>query len=178
MSWCIACAFSVLFDPLPPDGRLLSRPHGKQTLIRQLRYWLHEVTAAAGITTRIVPHQFRHTYASEMIRSSVTLPALMKLLGHTDPEMTMRYVDITSNDLQRVPSGPRETSTYNPTTESADNFAPHRPGRRHRLSALRSTCHRDVPSVPTRWPSPPLPRPSFQSAHQNPRQTRKLSRPA
>jgi site-specific recombinase XerD len=89
------------FDPLPPDGRLLSRPHGKQALIRQLRYYLHDLTAAAGITTRIVPHQLRHTYASEMIRSSVTLPAVMKLLGHADPKMTMRYVDITSNDLQR-----------------------------------------------------------------------------
>jgi len=89
------------FDPLPPDGRLLSRPHGKQALIRQLRYCLHEVTDAAGITTRIVPHQLRHTYASEMIRSSVTLPALMKLLGHADPKMTMRYVNVTSNDLQR-----------------------------------------------------------------------------
>jgi len=89
------------FDPLPPDGRLLSRPHGKQALIRQLRYCLHEVTAAAGITARIVPHQLRHTYASEMIRSGVTLPALMKLLGHADPEMTMRYIDVTATDLQR-----------------------------------------------------------------------------
>ena len=89
------------FDPLPPDGRLLSCPRGKQALIRQLRYCLHEVTVAAGITTRIVPHQLRHTYASEMIRSSVTLPAVMKLLGHADPKMTMRYVDVTSNDLQR-----------------------------------------------------------------------------
>ena len=89
------------FDPLPPDGWLLARPDGKQALIRQLRYCLHEVTTAAGITVRIVPHQLRHTYASEMIRSSVTLPALMKLLGHADPEMTMRYVDVTSNDLQR-----------------------------------------------------------------------------
>jgi hypothetical protein len=25
----------------------------------------------------------------------------MKLLGHADPEMTMRYVDVTSSDLQR-----------------------------------------------------------------------------
>ena len=25
----------------------------------------------------------------------------MKLLGHTDPEMTMRYVNVTLNDLQR-----------------------------------------------------------------------------
>ncbi|RPI94883.1 MAG: hypothetical protein EHM39_12045, partial [Chloroflexi bacterium] len=36
-----------------------------------------------------------------MVRSGVTLPALMKLLGHTDPGMTMRYVDVAANDLQR-----------------------------------------------------------------------------
>jgi integrase len=89
------------FDPLPPEGHLLSRPNGKHALIRQLRYYLHEVCAAVGISTRIVPHQLRHTYASEMIRSGVTLPALMKLLGHTDPGMTMRYVEVASNDLQR-----------------------------------------------------------------------------
>jgi integrase len=89
------------FDPLPPDGRLLSRPHGKHALIRQLRPFLLEVSTAAGITTRIVPHQLRHTYATELVRSGVTLPALMKLLGHTDPEMTMRYIDVTANDLQR-----------------------------------------------------------------------------
>jgi len=89
------------FDPLPADGRLLARPGGKQTLIQQLRPYLHDVSAAVGISTRIVPHQLRHTYASEMVRAGVSLPALMKLLGHTDPEMTMRYVDVTGNDLQR-----------------------------------------------------------------------------
>jgi len=89
------------FDPLPLDGHLLARPHGKTALIRQLRFYLHEVCAAASIPTRIVPHQFRHTYASEMIRSGVTVPALMKLLGHKDPGMTMRYVEITANDLLR-----------------------------------------------------------------------------
>jgi Phage integrase family len=73
----------------------------KTALIRQLRYYLHEVCAAAGITNRIVPHQLRHTYASEVIRSGVTLTALMKLLGHKDPGITMRCVEIASNDLQR-----------------------------------------------------------------------------
>ena len=43
----------------------------------------------------------RHTYASEMIRSGITIPALMKLLGHKEPGMTMRYVEVTGNDLQR-----------------------------------------------------------------------------
>jgi hypothetical protein len=36
-----------------------------------------------------------------MLRAGVGFPALMKLLGHTDPEMTMRYVDVALTDLQR-----------------------------------------------------------------------------
>ena len=89
------------FDPLPADGRLLARPHTKQTLLRHLREYLHEVSAAAGITQRIVPHQLRHTYASEMLRSGVDFPAIMKLLGHASPDMTMLYLDIALTDLQR-----------------------------------------------------------------------------
>jgi hypothetical protein len=58
-------------------------------------------TSGVGIRTRIVPHQLRHTYASELVRAGIGLPALMKLLGHVNPEMTMRYVDVAGTDLQR-----------------------------------------------------------------------------
>lgn len=88
-------------DPTPPDGYLLARPASRHMLIRQLRSYLHEVSASAGLPGRIVPHQLRHTYASEMLRCGVDLPALMKLLGHTSPEMTMVYLDIALTDLQR-----------------------------------------------------------------------------
>ena len=50
---------------------------------------------------RIVPHQLRHTYATEMVRAGVSLPALMKLLGHVKAEMTMHYVQVAGDDLQR-----------------------------------------------------------------------------
>jgi integrase len=89
------------FDPLPPDGRLLARRSSKPAFIRQLRAYLREVSTAAGITGRIVPHQLRHTYATEMLRAGVDLPALMKLLGHASPEMTMVYLDIALTDLPR-----------------------------------------------------------------------------
>jgi integrase len=89
------------FDPLPPDGRLLARPSGREVLIKQLRPYLQDICAAVGIATHIVPHQLRHTYASELVRAGVGLPALMKLLGHVNPEMTMRYVEVASTDLQR-----------------------------------------------------------------------------
>jgi len=88
-------------DPLPADGRLLARPRRKEALVRQLRDYLHQVCHALGLSTRIVPHQCRHSYATEMLRAGVGFPAVMKLLGHTSPEMTMRYLDVALNDLQR-----------------------------------------------------------------------------
>lgn len=88
-------------DPSPPDGHLLARPVPRGMLIRQLRAYLRDAAKAASIPGRIVPHQLRHTYASEMLRCGVDLPALMKLLGHKSPEMTMVYLDITLTDLQR-----------------------------------------------------------------------------
>jgi integrase len=88
-------------DPLPADGRLLARPRTKETLVRRFRDYLHQLCHSLGLPTRIVPHQFRHTYATEMLRAGVSFPVLMKLLGHTSPEMTMQYLDVALNDLQR-----------------------------------------------------------------------------
>jgi site-specific recombinase XerD len=88
-------------DPLPADGRLLARPGSKVAILIQLRDYLHLVCHSLGLPTSIVPHQFRHTYATEMLRSGVSFPVLMKLLGHVDPAMTMRYVDVALTDLQR-----------------------------------------------------------------------------
>ena len=36
-----------------------------------------------------------------MVRLGVSLPALMQLLGHKDIRMTLRYVQVTQQDLQR-----------------------------------------------------------------------------
>ena len=88
-------------DPLPADGFLLARPTGRDALIHKLRrVWRNTITAA-GIISRVVPHQLRHSFGTEMLRAGVTLPTVMKLLGHVNPEMTMRYLDVALLDLQR-----------------------------------------------------------------------------
>jgi integrase len=99
-------------DPMPPEGHLLARPAGRNALIRQLRDYLHQACFELNISTKIVPHQLRHTYATEMLRAGVTFPVLMKLLGHVDPEMTMRYVDIALTDLQREFNQARSNPRY------------------------------------------------------------------
>lgn len=83
------------------DPFLLPRDRARETLIRRIRAAFRGVVSAVGITGRLVPHQNRHTYATEMLRSGVSFPAVMHLLGHTSPEMTLRYLKITQPDLQR-----------------------------------------------------------------------------
>lgn len=90
---------------LPPSGAdpafLLPRPHGRAKLMQSLRARLRESSALTGITAGLVPHQLRHTYATSMLRAGVSLPALMRLLGHHNANMTLIYVEITQLDLHR-----------------------------------------------------------------------------
>ena len=93
--------FYRFLDPRPQDGRLLARRSTKNALVKHLRRYLHRVCLSLGLSTRIVPHHLRHTYATEMLRAGVSFVAVMKLLGHTSPEMTILYTEVTLNDLQR-----------------------------------------------------------------------------
>ncbi len=44
---------------------------------------------------RANPHRFRHTFASDMVRAGISLPALMHLMGHADIQTTLVYVQVT-----------------------------------------------------------------------------------
>jgi site-specific recombinase XerD len=45
------------------------------------------------------PHRFRHTFASDMVRAGMSLPALIQLMGHADIQTTLQYVRITPQDV-------------------------------------------------------------------------------
>jgi len=82
-------------------GFLLPRSGERGVLYNTLRLALAEAAKRAGCSGHVIPHQLRHSFASEMIRLGVSLPALMQLLGHKDIRMTLRYVQVTQLDLQR-----------------------------------------------------------------------------
>ena len=43
----------------------------------------------------------RHTFASDMVRAGMRLPALMRLMGHAHIHTTMLYVQIAPQDVWR-----------------------------------------------------------------------------
>lgn len=58
---------------------------------------LHDST---GRPLHITPHQLRHTYGTELINGGMSLQALMALLGHVTPEMTLRYASLASDTVR------------------------------------------------------------------------------
>jgi site-specific recombinase XerD len=69
-------------------------------LSQDLRDFLAKSAREAGCSTRVTPHRLRHTYATEMLRAGMSLPAVMQLLGHKSIEMTLRYTQVSQVDLQ------------------------------------------------------------------------------
>ena len=79
--------------PHPRDGRpvdfLLTR-YGRRLTPYALRGTLQRAARTAGIGA-VTPHQLRHTYATALINSGISLQALMALLGHSSAAMSLRY---------------------------------------------------------------------------------------
>jgi site-specific recombinase XerD len=79
---------------------LLVLPNGGRVSYHRIRQALVEATRRIPCPP-IRVHQLRHTYATVMLRVGISLPVLKELLGHKDIRMTMIYVQVTQNDLQR-----------------------------------------------------------------------------
>ncbi len=90
--------------PLPPKlRRLLMIDHfGRHIAQQSYSTNIKKLTAHISTTERIYCHRLRHTFATEMARAGMPVPALMKLLGHKTPKMTMRYVEVAQIDVRQA----------------------------------------------------------------------------
>jgi integrase len=74
----------------PARGNRMS-PAGLRSLFRH-----HRQTTSV---TQANPHRFRHTFASDLVRAGISLPALMQLMGHAHIQTTLVYVQLTPKDV-------------------------------------------------------------------------------
>lgn len=85
---CTAVLFVLLKGPA--RGARMT-PAGLRSLFRY-----HRHTTGIQLAN---PHRFRHTFGSDMVRAGMSLPALMQLMGHADIQTTLRYVQVTPQDV-------------------------------------------------------------------------------
>jgi site-specific recombinase XerD len=77
---------------------LKGRVRGRRMTPAGLRSLFRHHRRTTGII-RANPHRFRHTFAADMIRAGVSLPALMQLMGHAQIQTTLVYVQLTPQDV-------------------------------------------------------------------------------
>jgi integrase len=95
--------------PHPRTGVLtdfLFTRHGRRLGYTRLRNGLLTAAESAGLhrpdggVLMVTPHQLRHTWANELANAGMSLQALMSLLGHVTPQMTIRYATLASPTLR------------------------------------------------------------------------------
>lgn len=88
----VTCSHNYLFVVLQGKHRgQQMTPDGLRSLFRQRRN--DPKLANAN------PHRWRHTFGTDMARSGTSLSILQKMMGHSDPAMTLQYVNLSLADV-------------------------------------------------------------------------------
>ncbi len=83
---------SCLFVVLQGEGRgRPMTPEGVRSLFRARR-------RSTGLH-RANPHKFRHFFGTEMARAGVPLPVLKNMMGHSNIQITLQYIQLSMADI-------------------------------------------------------------------------------
>jgi len=78
---------------------LLVTASGRKTNYYRYSEALKKACSGLSFQEPMTTHRLRHTYATQLLSAGMNLPSVMRLLGHTDYRMTLRYAAITDSTV-------------------------------------------------------------------------------
>ncbi|HEX7068121.1 MAG TPA: site-specific tyrosine recombinase XerD [Candidatus Limnocylindria bacterium] len=75
-------------------GKRMSR----ESVWRLVKRW----TAASGVSVRVTPHTFRHSFATHLLEGGADLRVVQALLGHASISTTQLYTHLTGERVREV----------------------------------------------------------------------------
>lgn len=67
---------------------------------RAMQLILKGIQKKSGVTERVHAHKFRRTQATTLLNSGMSLQGVQKILGHSSPETSQRYAQLSQENLK------------------------------------------------------------------------------
>lgn len=85
------------------DTPLFASRKGNKPISR-IQAWtiLNNVSKQVGIVEEIGTHSLRKTFGYHAFKSGIGIETLQKILNHSSPAITLRYIGITQDDINNV----------------------------------------------------------------------------
>lgn len=77
------------------SGHIFLTSTGNPLQVYAVRYALKKAAKKAGVTRRVYPHLFRHTFATEVLKNGMDVRTVQSILGHDQIQTTMRYLQVS-----------------------------------------------------------------------------------
>lgn len=98
----LALLYGLSSDPrewLLPGGR-----PGRHLTVRSVQKVFSKALVRAGVVKEASVHTLRHSFATHLLESGISLRHIQMLLGHTSPKTTEIYTHVSQGDLRRIPN--------------------------------------------------------------------------
>jgi integrase/recombinase XerD len=84
------------------EGRVFLNLRGRPLTRASIFDFVKKYAARAGITGKVSPHTFRHSFATHLLEGGADLAAVQELLGHADISTTQIYTHVDREYLREV----------------------------------------------------------------------------
>jgi site-specific recombinase XerD len=87
--------YSEIFFPSNRGGKLSTKT---------IQKIVSNACKKAGITKKVSPHTFRHSFATHLLEQGTDLRIIQKLLGHSDIKTTQLYLKVSNASIKNIKS--------------------------------------------------------------------------
>lgn len=86
----------------PRTSYLFVSKTGDRLSDRTVRYALVELKRKLALRSKLTPHKFRHSFASDLLNEGADLRSVQEMLGHSSPSTTQVYTHLSKDRLREI----------------------------------------------------------------------------